>query len=212
MATPHATLTLSSDWDKLEALLDAPAAARRVRQMVSRATAINGSLLRKEARRQIKMNTPPPLASLTEMIKHSTKSLVDDGDLWKAITSHSTAWNVVEVGVKKGTPEANTAVIVHEGTLIPVTARMRTMFWYLYQASVGDIEASELTGRAADLWKRQPGGWKPLKGATTHIRIPARQFLRNAVNDGALQSKVATNWANAFAAAIAGQPTFPVVT
>lgn len=85
------------------------------------------------------------------------------------------------IGIEATSPAAQYARIVADGTQIEVTDAMRGMFFLLWQVSEGRRDPSILTGAAADLWNRMPGGWLPLKPETTHIIIPPRPWIRNAL-------------------------------
>lgn len=213
MATPNWTVRLDSSWATMSALLNPSIVSRRVRNNVAKATSRNGAILRKQMRAELKTSIPPVLAPLTTFIKGSSKSGVDRGALFKAITSQAINWHTAEAGVRKGTKEANYAVVFHEGARIPVTSKMRGMFAALAAVSNGQSPSSSLTGRAAELYKRRPNrGWKPLRTTTTHIKVPGRPFARQAFEDDATRRKIARNWSNAFAAAIAGKTKFVMVS
>jgi len=95
------------------------------------------------------------------------------------------------------------AEILHDGATIPVTPRMRAMFYYLSMASMGRMDPGRLTGAAAEMWKRQPGGYFGLSEDTTHIEIPPRPFIREVFEDKATINFVQANWQNAFRRAAA---------
>lgn len=85
------------------------------------------------------------------------------------------------IGIEASSAAAAYAQIVAEGAQIEVSDAMREMFFLLWQVSEGKRDPAILTGSAADLWNRMPGGWLPLKPETTHIIIPPRPWIRNAL-------------------------------
>jgi hypothetical protein len=130
---------------------------------------------------------------------------VDKGDLWQAITSKQRRWDRVFVGLLQTDALFNIGRALHEGATIPVTKKMRAMFFYLWLASQQAQghrtgRPVRLTGRAAELFDRFKD-WKPLRDTTTAIKIPPRPFIAEALNDDAKQ-KMKLNWANAVQAAI----------
>lgn len=206
MSVPTATIKLDTTWATLQILLDPSRVSKRANQNMAMATQYNARQVVKASKGVIRGRMSPPNAKLTKFIKRSTKPLSDRGDLWRAITHQMKgAWEA-EVGVKKGDATANYAILVHEGTKMRVTASMRVMFARLADVSNGGAPVSSLTGRAAELWKRRSGGWKGLKKSTTHITIPPRPFIKEAIDDKDLQRIIGLNWSYAFSAAVAGKP------
>ena len=105
-------------------------------------------------------------------------------------------------GVLRTAREFNVAAIVHEGGQARVTPKMRAMFLALWQASKGELDASKLTGRAAQLWDRMPGGWKPLSEVTTVIVIPERPWVRLTMADPSIRRLAIENWERGVQAAM----------
>lgn len=201
-----AGVTLTGPWSKLSSMLSPSVASGRIAREMRNATRSNGAIARKAIRKHIQSGLSPANEPLTIMIKGSTKpGVTGRGELFKAITSVVIDPYTAEVGVKKGDPEANTAIVVHEGARIKVTPKMRAMFGYLADVSDGGRPASALSGRAAELYRMRPGGWKALKQSTTHIRIPGRPFIEQALDDETLRRKLAHNWLSAWAAGLAGK-------
>ncbi len=157
-----------------------------------------GKAAESEIRQGIRSGSFEKNADLTIMIKGSSKPLVDRGSgIFQGISSHEVDGHTVFVGILRTDEEYNIALALHEGVSISVTPAMRGLFFYLWQASEGKIDPSELTGRAAELWERQQGGWKPLKTDTTHIRIPSRPFIADAVQSPKLKRRARAIWAKA---------------
>lgn len=168
-----------------------------------RATAMNGMVAVRRQREVIRgTESIAANAALTIHIKGSSKPLVDHGDLFKAITFEVVDDYRVFVGVLRTNEEAfNLAVALHEGAAIQVTPAMRGMFFFLWKASIGDIPGEALTGRAAELYQRRPGGWLPLKASTAVITIPPRPWATVAFNDPNFQQQIKSNWERAAVAA-----------
>lgn len=166
------------------------------------ATAYNGKLAELAIRKAIKRGMPPPNAALTTFIKSSSKPLVDQGGLFQAVTSVVMDQMTVFVGILYTSGEYNIALALHEGVTIRVTPAMRGMFLYLYKASIGEIDPSKLTGRAAELWERKQGGWLPLGETTSNIVIPGRPFIEQAFQDDELKVKATETWQRAIEATL----------
>lgn len=119
-------------------------------------------------------------AALTEMIKGSNDPLVDTGKhLVRAFRTRFYGKDLF-VGIPTTDPFYQQAKSVHEGVTMRVTDKMREMFILLWLASQGQIGPDQLTGRAAELYKRRPDGWLPLRESTQVIKIPARRFMSEA--------------------------------
>lgn len=180
-----------------------------LKKRVSAATTKNALLMVKKVREVMKVSVPPKNAALTSAIKKSKKTLVDKGDLFQAITYEQTSWEQAFIGVLKTNANYNIAKGLHDGMVIPVTAKMRTMFFYLWLASLeakGEYEGEpiKLTGRAAELFARYKD-WRPLKATTKAIRIPGRPWFKIAMNDKDTQRIVQANWKTAVRQALDDQ-------
>jgi len=200
-----ASITLTGPWSKLTAIMSPAVASGRIAREMGNATRANGAIVRKEIRRTLQRGLNPANAPLTVMIKGSSKPGVDSGELFKAITSVVIDHYTAEIGVRKGNPEADYARMLHDGGRIKVTQKMRTMFGYLADVSAGNRSESELTGRAAELYRRRPGGWRALRESTTHIRIPARPFIAQTMDDESIKRRIGRNWLKAWSAGLAGE-------
>jgi hypothetical protein len=201
---PTVSVKLTASWAQLTALL--ATAVPHVMKEVERATGVNAALVQRTVRASIRSGGYTANRPLTRFIKGSSKPLVGrDSQLWKAITSKVMDPFSAEIGVLKGTPMVNIAAMVHDGVTIKVTPKMRKMFALLADAGNSRTSMPILTGRARELWIMRPKkGWKALKGSTTHIVIPPRPFLTQAVGDPELQKAVQENWLTAVSAGIAG--------
>lgn len=181
-------------WDAFAKAIDPNTFQRVLRRNMQVATTLNGKIVEAAIRRAIQGGDFEPNAALTVMIKGSSKPLVDHGEFFKAVTSVSVGPMEVFIGIVKTAEEYNLALALHEGVDIKVTPAMRGLFFYLWRASIGDMEPSKLTGRAAELWERAPGGWKPLKASTSVIHIPGRPFIDEVFEDESLKKTLADNW------------------
>ena len=123
-----------------------------------------------------------PNAPLTKAIKGKSTPLDDTGNnLNEAFrTIMVRGGKELFVGIPTTHAFYKTAVRLHEGETLKVTKKMREMFVLLWLASNGEIGSDQLTGRAAELFKRKSDGWLPLRDSTTAIRIPARPFIAEA--------------------------------
>lgn len=200
----------SADWEKLRSLLKVATLNDRLKKALGVATRVNAAVVKREIRDNIRKGSyadnRDPDAALTRWVKRSTVPLVDTGHLFRSVTVTVIGWGRAEIGVLRGDPEANVARTVHDGKVIPITERMRRMFKALADASDGKLSPSHLSGRAAELWQRRPGGWHALRAGTTHVRIPARPYLSEVMDDRDLNDLIARNWLIAGSRAMAGLP------
>lgn len=179
--------------------LDKAALQPILEKHVASRTKLIGLHAEKLVRKLIKASgVPPPNAALTAFIKGSSKPLVDHGQVFQSVTSQQQAWNQIFVGILRKDKNYNIAEALHDGKDIPVTDKMRTMFFYLWLASTGRYDPAKLTGRAAELWLRRPAlGWFPLKEDTRIIKIPARPFIKQVFEGPELRGLAEKHWANA---------------
>lgn len=149
------------DWDA--ALKHMEGMADRFEQAMQTGLKQVGQHVRGEIVKGITQQAPggqpfAPLSALTIERKGSSKALIDNGDLVGSITYELVDDDKVFVGLlrtakgKGGQPLVNIGRVHEEGCLIPVTQKMRG--WFLYNFGV------------------------KLRPETTHIRIPARPFLK----------------------------------
>lgn len=176
---------------------------RIIERHMKKATYRNGLELAKQTRAIIKSAPFQKNARLTVAIKRSEKPLIHTNQLFRAITAKRVEDLEVFVGVLRTNKRFNIAEIVHgeEGKefskIIPVTPKMRTMFYMLYKASVNPIYIKELRGRAAELWSMKPGGWTPIPDNKNAIKIPSRPFMEMAIKDEKLVNELHSHWIRA---------------
>lgn len=187
-------LKKDSGWKRFEKAIDPKRFEEVVRRNIRQASIRNGKLAEAFVRAQITAGRYAKNANLTVMIKGSSKPLVDHGDLFRAVTSVVVDDYQVFIGIVRSEGEYNLAVALHEGVEIRVTPAMRGLFFVLWQASIGQMSPGALTGRAAELWERHPGGWKPLSASTNQIVIPGRPFIEAAFKNGELKRQATANW------------------
>lgn len=188
-----------AEWRQFERALMSERFGKFARKELRKATRLNGLEAKATIRRMIRKGGHfAANALLTREIKGSSKPLVDFGSgLFQAVTSETQTDTSVFVGVQQKSDFYDIARAIHEGRVISVTPKMRAMFQVLWLASIGKLDPSTLDGRAAELWKRKPGGWFPLKKSTVAIVLPPRPFVEVAFDDPKLQQKVVSNWQRA---------------
>jgi len=189
---------------KMEAALDSKQFDKIMRRNMRRATQLNGMVAQAAYRRAIQAGVKPANAALTQAIKGDDKPLVGTSEMFNAITSKVVNDFTSFAGVLRRDDIYNIAVIVHEGATIPVSQKMRNMFYMLWQASIGKIDPSELTGRAKELFEAMQN-WYPLKESTNVIEIPARPWMRNANDDPEMKRLMKRNWQQALQASFREQ-------
>ncbi len=178
-----------------------------VRKHMKKANKLNGIATVARIRDEINGGSFEQNAPLTQMIKGENKPLVGastggaGGQLFQSISWKEVGKMAVFAGILKTDNFYNIGRFIHEGGQIEVTSKMRSMFSFLWYASLGLISGADLTGRAADLWKIRPGGWKPLKRSTNALLIPSRPFIPQAMEDSDYRNIVKKNWEMALAAA-----------
>ncbi len=142
------TFKMDKGWDTLTAALDPRHVNAAIKKHMRKATRLNGKILEAAVRNSIKGAEFTPNAPLTIMIKHSSKPLVDQGELFKAVSSVIVDDLTCFVGITKNSEKYGLAVAIHDGTEIMVTPAMRGMFYHLWQASMGNESPESLEGRA----------------------------------------------------------------
>lgn len=197
---------LTGDWKKMAAAMDPKRFKANLDNVMGNATKLNGMMVAGEVRKRIKAKKYAKNAPLTVLIKKSSTPLVNDGDLFGAITSQNIDKYTVFIGILRsattsdGYPLTNLAELLHNGGHITVTEHMRNMFILLAEVGQGKREASSLEGRAAEL-ARALGSRirqiKPLKSSTKYITIPPRPFLLSVLNDPTIHARCKKNWQRA---------------
>ena len=189
------SVTLSGDWRRLRVAINPAAFNQRLKKEVGRATLLNVKIVQKHIRATLQ-GIGPANAPLTIEIKKSKKPLIDFGDLRKAIQGRRLKFNLGVAGVNVQSASYNIGLFLHDGGTITVTDRMRNMFKLLFYVSQGRLDPSMLTGRARELYDRNPGvSWRPIN--TGSIKIPGRPFVKQTLEDKSLLEKVRKNYLEA---------------
>jgi hypothetical protein len=207
---PMTNFTFVGRWDQFSDSVNPAKFGARERAAMRKATELNGMYVAGQIKRSIRKSWTRN-AALTRTIKGSTKTLVDMGTMFKAVTYQVINYSTVFAGITKqaksstGGPLVNVVEMIHEGGTINVTTKMRAMFWYLWMVSSGRMDQSKLTGRAMEIWERIGGKRriiKPLNPSTTVIRIPSRPFIRKVFENRNTRAAVKRNWSAAVAKAV----------
>lgn len=177
----------------LKVALDAVGMAAVSTRRMMAATKKNGKLAEARVRAGIRSGIGPRNADLTQAIKGADKALVDSSELFNSIASEVVDQFSVFVGVNRTNGMYNIAAIVHEGATVKVTQKMRSLFYALWQVSIGNMSKDKLSARGQELYARNTE-WKPLRQTTTVIKIPGRKFIELALQDPALVAKARGNW------------------
>lgn len=153
-----------------EALLSPRIVRKVLREQVNLANKRLGPKFVAKVRDEIKQGQYASNARLTELLKGSTKPLVNDGDLWASVNSRQQGSWEFHVGVQRSKEGVAIGLVLHEGVTIKVTPQVRAFF---------RAKAAETKGLV-----------KPLKSSTGQIRIPARPFLKAALVDDTAKVRV----------------------
>lgn len=191
-------------WDKAIATFDPKKFNDRAKKELKKATTKNANLLKNEITRMIRAKRYDKNAALTIGIKHSRTPLIDFGELVNSISVVNVEAMSVFVGVLRTDRMFKIAKIVHDGTAIPVTKKMRGLFTLLALVSEKRIDAKVLKGRARILYDRAGPKfkWKRLKQDTDYIVIPERPFIDKAFRKVFLRKKIYYNWIRAYEKAL----------
>lgn len=214
MAGNKIEFKLTGDWKKMASALDPKRFQANLENNLGKATTFNGMMVAGEIRKRIKSRRYAKNAALTTLIKKSATPLINDGDLFGAVTSKNLDKYSVFVGIMRsattsdGHSMVNLAELLHNGGSIRVTETMRNMFILLSEVGQGTREASTLEGRTAELAKALGSRIKqikPLKASTKYIVIPPRPFLTSVLKDPVVLKRCERNWQKAAQAAFKDQ-------
>lgn len=193
------SLRLKGPWRGAIDALDPVKFRKRVEEKISKLLQQQAKLLQRQARTMAGLAANQPM---TTFIKGRDEPGVDTGNLRSAIRVVSFGKLTWWVGVEKRNDAYASAVLLTKGGIIPVTDDMRAMFTMLWAVSEGRAKPEALTGRAAELWAKRPGGWLPLKPETTHLVIVGRPFMQEAWRDVQLSYDLAGKIQKTIAAAL----------
>lgn len=179
-------VTIKLDFTKLAKVFMAGPGKFRSRLALEyvRAGRTSGAQIAALMRQKIQGGLDPANADMTRDMKGSSKTLVDTGRLFKAITHQSKGTLgdfEVRVGVKRSNAAANIARIVHDGRKQTVTRRQEVLFKMLWLASIGR-KVNLRSGRAREILAKSKGTIAPIKEGKTLV-IPPRPFALNTLRD-----------------------------
>jgi hypothetical protein len=209
-----AEFRLTGHWRKFARAIDPDRVGPALERNLQKATIVNAMYVISEIRRRIKRRAYERNSAFTVLLKRSSTPLVDDSDLFNAVTHQVVSPTAVFVGVfrtardEDGKSLANLAELLHEGGVIQVTTAMRNMFALLAAVGSGEVSKSELTGRAAEIAARLKGRikqMKPLKDSTRALVIPPRPFLRAVFKDPKVLKRVRKTWEKAVQDTLQGE-------
>jgi hypothetical protein len=195
------TFKKDKNWKKFEKMLQ-PEQMKNIDEHLRRANRLSGKVIEAKIRDKIKEGKFEANKPLTVFIKGDNKPLVGvetGAHLFGSITSKEIDPKTVFIGVLRTNNFYNIALKLHEGVEIKVTDKMRGLFFVLWKASEGELDRSQLSQRAQDLFDYTKGrkGWKPLKPGTTKIIIPPRPFIDVTIEDDEVREIVRRNWVTA---------------
>jgi len=182
-------------FDEFEKRLNPGRFSQRMRKYIKQANEKNGLIGTSEIVRDIYAGKYSPNSRTTILLKGSSRPLVDTGTLAGSISYKVVKWYEVQVGVLrnravkskrgfrtkgKARGMVNIAKALHFGANIPVTPKMRKLFYAL---------------------SRKVEGVKPLRQNTKVIRIKPRPFLRAMFKDNVIE-KYKENWEEAIMKAL----------
>jgi len=180
------SLKLDKGWDKYARGIDAKRFRRNLQKAKRRALR---AIAKKIVSEVIDAGVPPENAPLTVSIKGKNSPLDDRGAMKRAITTKIVNKDTLKIFIPTTAKNYKGYLSAHDGATIKVTAAMRQMFFALWLVSIGANDPQALTGRAKELFKRKPDGWKPLREATKAIKIPRRPYFEVAFGSAAVRAK-----------------------
>lgn len=199
------TISVNLKWFPIVKALRSPNKYRsHLQTEYSRAGRIVGMKVAAVMRKKIRSGSFAPNAGMTKDMKGSSKPLVDEGRLFKAITWVSNATikgPVISVGVMRASDAANVAMIVSKGATIVVTPRMSGLFKALHAASTGK-KMTLKSERANELLAKSKGVIPALQVGTTLI-IPPRSFALETLKDPIVATIIEKEFSTAVLRALA---------
>jgi hypothetical protein len=205
-------LKLGKGFAAFSQVLDPKINQRLLQKHVGRATGRIAVLGKRRVREYIRAGVPTTggaigVAELTSLTKKGEKRPIvgtEGLDLFNSVVGRSEGWATAIIGSYRFVGDLNVSKLVHEGATIPVTQRMRNMFWLLWLVDQGKYDPNKLTGRAAELYRlagsKRKGGqkFKRLAPSTTVIVIPPRPFLsRPLIEDANFRRETQEIWTEA---------------
>lgn len=197
---------MTGSWGKLRYMLAPHKYKPVLDKYIEKATKFNALMVQREIRARIRSGKYDKNAHLTQVIKGSSKPLVNNADMWKSVSHQMvnplTAWVGVMRTAKSedGEDLFNLALALHEGETITVTDAMRLLFLILFEATrQGKATDVKLEGRAEQIYEQWKGEEPiyPLKPDTELIVLPPRPFIRDVFDDKKIQAMCKQNWEKA---------------
>lgn len=166
---------------------------RRYRKHVRRATENIALIAEGAIKESIARGDYAENAVMTTVLKGSDRPLVDTGGLLKAITGIAKSWDLALIGVHKSQRRKNKhtgkiddvlmiAKLLHDGAIIPVSDKMRRLFYAISNET----------------------GLMPLAASTTEIVLEGRPFLKAAITKRTIRIYVKA-WKKAVQRAMSGE-------
>lgn len=209
MANP-VDVRLTGAWSSFISAVDPKQVQGRLRTQMTIANKRIGRQFVAVAQRMIRAETYAPNSPLTQILKGSSKPLVDRGDLMQGITFQVKAWDDLRVGLirqRSGEDTVNLGIILHEGATIDTNKhpRVRRKVWAMVREALGASRMSALNARSRQT-VRGAGGSLGTQGTSSSTGgiwvIPARPFILTPLNDPAFVKFVGNTWAEALEKAL----------
>lgn len=184
---------LFGDWDRMDEILSAPRFRRKLRKHMRKANRRIGLALQRRVRTSIRSGDYAANSPMTVAMKGSSKPLVDNGDLFRAVTyqvdpdGFGLMVGVKRMGTTAGGDTFSIAAALHEGYTIDLRQRP-------------DIRKAVF----AKLRKKgRNKKWRPGPGVASPIWVvPGRPFIMQPVQEAWDEGLVLQHWRAAFILAL----------
>jgi hypothetical protein len=207
-------IRLTGQWQQLLKALDPRRFEQALRLEIRRATQKNALIVQREIRKRIQEGQYAANSPLTLAIKApKSKPLVVTGGLFGAIAQELASDYVAFVGLKFGAKSkdgadlVNVGLALHEGFTLDVTPKMRAaVFARLTKSKSRKAREAREAQLARIPGSRIPGGTVQGPRLETAARskwvIPSRPFVRQVIEDEAVQRLIRHSWEQAVATAL----------
>ncbi len=204
--------TLTGDWKRFAASVDGQRFMKRFKPLMLKANDQIGRYLVDKIQDSIESREYTSNAVLTSIFKDDDTPLVESGKLLRSIVYSVPSWDEVVIGVSgsaktsSGEPMWKLASRLHgpiDGSggnyTFPVTDAMRGLFGILAAYTNGNVDLSELSGRARKIAMHLDPADRiyPLGPDTTHITVPYRPFVAKPLQDAQTKAFVRSVWQRA---------------
>jgi len=218
------TVKLFKGWEQFAAATDPRRFRRSLAQRMGRATRENCIDVRQEIRRRIDAGSYVKNSGLTILLKGSSKPLVGGnagigselgggndpgGTMLKRLDYTTDGPYVGYIGVVRNRAGHNIALILHqyheEGFVLRMTPKRQK--WLAMAIRSAMKKQGMDYSRRGQAYSHSGGKATPISGSSSHLGssvmiIPARPFIRQAMQDPALQQRIIDRWGKAAAAAL----------